>query len=409
MTELRKPLSPKGLTWLLSAVYFSGYLTRINFASIIQEVVTATGFEKSALSVIPVCLFITYALGQVVNGWLGDKLDPRSMILCGLSVSALINLVFPFVSFSLPVMCVLWGINGFVQAMLWPPIIGIMVRSMSESEYTANVVWLTMGSTAAKVVIFLLAPVVISFGGWKSVFYICSGFGLVTALLFFLKRDRICLQDAEKAAPAEQKLHLPRTAYLPLILIFLAIILHGALRDGLDTWMPSFLVDVFDFSNGEAIFSRVFLSVFMLIAIFGSKWLYRRFFKNEVACCAWLFAISTLGTLLLFLFFQTSAILVIVLMMLVSGIQGGINLMLISYVPKRFRALGGVSTITGLLDAFAYVGSAISTYGVAVIAEQKGWGFTTGTWLFISLGGMLCVLLAIRPWKHFFSTSSKDR
>ena len=82
--------------------------------------------------------------------------------------------------------------------------------------------------------------------------------------------------------------------------------------------------------------------------------------------------------------------------------------MLISYVPKRFRAYGGISTITGLLDAFAYVGSAISTYGVAALAENRGWEFTTGSWLLTSALGTLCVVIAMQPWKRFFTLSPKQ-
>lgn len=407
----RRPLSPRGVTLLLSLVYFSGYLTRVNFASIIQEVVTDTGFSKSALSVIPVCLFITYALGQIVNGRLGDKLDPRLMILCGLSISSVINLIFPFCATSLVAMCVLWGVNGFVQAMLWPPIILIMVRSMSEGEYTSNVVLLTVGSTGAKVVIFLLAPVVIALGGWRTVFYICSGFGIAVSAFFFAMRGRIAMRDSEAPAAPEavQRHPLPRAVWLPLILIFVSIILHGALRDGLDTWMPSYLVEIFSFTNSAAILSRVLLSVFGVISILISKSIYRKFFRNEVACCTYLFLASALAAVILFLFFDANAILVILLMTLVSGIQGGINLMLISYVPKRFKSYGTVSTITGLLDAFAYVGSAASTYGVAVLAERMGWSFTVGSWAVIAILGTLTCLLAVKPWKRFYEHTPEQQ
>ena len=408
---MKKSLSAKQVTWLLTLVYFTGYLTRINFASIIQSVVTETGFSKSALSAIPVCLFVAYAVGQVVNGRLGDKIQPQSLILCGLGCSSIINIVFPFCSTSIPLMCVLWGINGFVQAMLWPPIIQIMVRSMSAREYNSNVALLTIGSTGAKVAIFLLAPLVISVGGWKSVLFICSGFGIATTVAFLLLKDRIVMQPlpvSEQPAEKKQGFRLPRASVMPILFIFLAIILHGMLRDGLDTWMPSYLVEVFQFSDSSAIFSRVFLAIFGVISIMLSKRIYTRFFKNEIACALWLFGVSTLAALVLFIGFNAGAVLTIVMMMLISGIQCGINLMLISYVPKRFRHYGGISTITGLLDAFAYVGSAASTYGVAVIAENLGWRFTTGTWLGISALGLICVLVAAKPWQRFYRVHEDD-
>ncbi len=402
---MNKKLSPRSLTLLLTCVYFTGYLTRINFASIIQAVITDTGFSKAELSVIPVCLFATYAIGQIVNGRIGDRIKPRYMILCGLGCTSVINLIFPFCAGSVSAMCALWGINGFVQSMLWPPIVQIMVRAMSEEEYNANVALLTVGSTAAKVAIFLLAPVVISFAGWKTVFYICAGFGIATTALFFLLRKRISMRPLPMASTENSQrpaATLPRAAFFPLLLIFAAIILHGALRDGLDTWMPTYLVEVFQFDDSTAILCRVFLAVFAMVSILFAQTIYRRFFRNEVACCALLFAVSTVSSLLLFLFFNAGAALAIGAMMLISGIQSGINLMLISYVPKRFLPYGHISAITGLLDACSYAGSAISTYGVAILAESKGWHFTTGTWLVISALGLSCVVVAMRPWKRFY-------
>ncbi len=408
---MKNSLTAKQVTWLLTLVYFTGYLTRINFASIIQSVVSETGFSKSSLSAIPVCLFVAYAVGQVVNGRLGDKIHPQSLILCGLASSSVINILFPFCSASIPLMCVLWGINGFVQAMLWPPIIQIMVRSMSERDYNNNVALLTIGSTGAKVAIFLLAPLVISLGGWKSVLFISAGLGILTTTAFFVLRERIVLQPLPVCDVPEKKnkgFRLPPASVLPILFIFLAIILHGMLRDGLDTWMPSYLVEVFQFSDSAAIFSRVFLAVFGVISILLSKRIYNRFFKNEIACALWLFGVSTLAAFILFLGFNAGALLTVTMMMLISGIQCGINLMLISYVPKRFRHYGNISTITGLLDAFAYVGSAASTYGVAVIAETLGWRFTTGTWLAISALGLVCVLVAVKPWQCFYKTQEEQ-
>ena len=69
--EKRKPLSPSRVAILFGVVYCASYVTRINFAAVIQEVVTATGFERPQLAIIPVCLFVTYGVGQIINGYLG--------------------------------------------------------------------------------------------------------------------------------------------------------------------------------------------------------------------------------------------------------------------------------------------------------------------------------------------------
>ena len=407
---MKKALSPKSLTWLLTLVYFSGYLTRTNFQNIMVAVQTDTGYSDTLLGIVVSCLFFAYAIGQIVNGWLGDKIKPQYMIAFGLTASSLINFFFPFCTSSITVMCVLWGVNGFVQSMLWPPMISIMVRAMNEDDYTANVPLLTVGSSAAKVLIVVLAPLVLLFFNWRAIFFFCSVFALCVAGLFFFNRNRIALQSAPLVEDASKKkgFHMPTKAIFPIILIFAAIVLHGALRDSLDTWMPTYLKDVFAFDDKLAILCKVFLTSFGVIAIFLSKAIFRKFFKNEVACAVTLFLTATVFALVLFaLFGLESAPVTIVCMTMVYGIQSGINLMLISYVPKRFSAYGKISTITGLLDAFAYAGSALSMYGItSVVKSGGGWKAATLIWLSVSALGTVFVLIATKPWKRFYNDTA---
>jgi len=55
---------------------------------------------------------LSYAVGQLINGALGNKISPRYMVLMGLGVPGTILLSFPMVSNDLLAM-VLWGICGF--------------------------------------------------------------------------------------------------------------------------------------------------------------------------------------------------------------------------------------------------------------------------------------------------------
>jgi len=58
-----------------------------------------------------------------------------------------------------------------------------------------------------------------------------------------------------------------------------------------------------------------------------------------------------------------------------------------------------VSTASGVLNACTYVGSAASTYGIAVLSENMGWSFTLWIWLGIAVvAGVLC-LAAMRPFR----------
>ena len=78
-----------------------------------------------------------------------------------------------------------------------------------------------------------------------------------------------------------------------------------------------------------------------------------------------------------------------------------INVMLITFVPIRFSIFGKSSTVSGLLNSTAYVGCAISTYGIGYLAEKTGWFFTVLAWAVICVLALLFSLLSVKPWKKF--------
>ena len=150
-------LKGKPLAWVLTLIYFASYVTRINLAAVIQEIITDTGFGKSELSVVLVGLSITYGLGQIVNGILGDHIKPQNLIFMGLLLASGINFILPFIAHSVAVMAVLWAINGFAQAMMWPPIVKILVACCDDEMYGYSVVRISWGSSFGTIAFCRLA------------------------------------------------------------------------------------------------------------------------------------------------------------------------------------------------------------------------------------------------------------
>lgn len=404
---MKKMITGKRLAWLFAYVYFASYVTRINFSAVIQEVITDTGFEKSALSVIVVCMSITYGVGQIVNGWIGDHIKPQNLIFIGLITATVINTVFPFFSSSIPVMCVLWGVNGFAQAMMWPPIVKIMVNTMDEVTYGEASVIVSLGSSMGTIFIYLTAPLIITFLPWKFVLYTSAAIGLFSVILWGILKDRtydeglVKLPESDGDGTEKQKFSFPRAAIFPMVFIALAIIFQGMLRDGVTNWMPTLLSEVYEMDNSKSILSTVSLSLFSMVTFILAGAFYKKCFKNEVACAAAIFAIASASGLGLTLLFRSGAAFAIVFMTLITGANHGVNLMLIGHVPKRFRKHGNISTISGAINSCTYIGSAIATYGIARLSESFGWQVTVTILLIMALLGTLCCLIAMPKWKKF--------
>lgn len=412
MNTEKKAITGKPLAWLLTLIYFSSYITRKNFAAVLQEVITDTGFSKEVLSAVVVSMTITYGVGQIINGRLGDKFKPTNMILCGLSVATAVNLIFPFLTASVPAMAIAWGINGFAQAMMWPPIVRILVLNCDDAMYGYSVVRISWGSSFATIAIYLIAPIVIGLtGSWKGMFAISATVGLCVTLFWLFARKRVSTElpapaEAEVAPNGSQeaKFSIPKAAILPFVFIILGIIFQGMLRDGVATWMPTYLAENHGVSNEASIFSGIFPAVFSIFCFSISGTLYRKFFKNEVVCGGVVFGVAVLSALTLFLLYgRTNAAVATVCLTLVTGCMHGVNLMLITHVPKRFKKYGNISTFAGVVNACTYIGEAIFTYGLAMIATNFNWHVCIAVCLVIALLGTVCCFLAAAPWQKFYS------
>lgn len=397
----------KKITWIFAFIYFASYVTRINFAAVMVEIVNKTGHSNEAISIILVGMSISYGVGQIINGIIGDKMKPQNLILCGLIISSLINFIFPVFSYSVPIMTALWTINGFSQAMIWPPIIKILVASpLTEDEYGYAVVRITSASAICAILMYSGSPWLIKVLNWEAVFIACAVIGLSATIFWALCKEKItasaCFdnkQEEESLVPAPFK--FPKKAIFPMIFVFVTIFFQGMVRDGVTSWAPSYLEGVFEMTPEDAISWSSPLAIFSAVAIFVAGWVYKRFFKNEIACALAMYSLVLVSSLAMYLFFDAGAIVAVVCMtILVCAVQG-VNLMLITHVPKRFKRYGNISTISGLINAFVYLGSAIASYGVAALVALNGWKFTVLILCIIIAVGMSCCFIASKGWKKF--------
>ena len=124
----------KALALLFTVTYMASYITRINFGAIISEIEVDTNIARTLLSMSVTGGFITYGIGQIISGICGDYFSPKKLVSLGLLVSVMMNLLM-MVSSHPYFMLLVWCVNGFAQAFMWPPIVKIMVEVFSEEYY----------------------------------------------------------------------------------------------------------------------------------------------------------------------------------------------------------------------------------------------------------------------------------
>ena len=134
MNKLTETKNVTRITYLFMLTYMVSYITRINYGAIISEMVEATSISKSALSLALTGSFATYGAGQIISGICGDKFHPKKLVSYGLIATSLMNIIIPFCQ-SPTQMLIIWSINGFAQAFMWPPMVKLMSDLFSPEDY----------------------------------------------------------------------------------------------------------------------------------------------------------------------------------------------------------------------------------------------------------------------------------
>ena len=395
------------LTALCTAAYFTSYLSRLNLAVVMVELIRC-GFapRETAALALTLCA-MTYGAGQLLSGWLGERIRPQNIILLGFFITSAVNLsvaALPTATLLAP----LWALNGFAQACMWPPIVAILSHHMSGAAYSRACVWVNWGSAFGTVFLYLFAPVLLHFGSFRTVFAMSGAAALVMAILWKSLYARyfggeVFLRCAPKSESGESR-PLPRLL-LPLLL---AIVLQGALRDGVTNWMPTFVFESFVLDSSSAILSDILLPIFQIPCTKLAAVLYQRCGENEAKAAALLFAAGTVTAALLSCAAGKNVLLTAVLMALLVGCMHGINFVLISLAPSRFRGYGRVSLVAGILNCSSYCGSALSTYGIAALSRVLPWQGTSLVWAGLAAIGAT-VSLALAPrWSTFRAEKTFD-
>ena len=379
-------------------VYFVSYLTRINLGAVMVDMVDSGFASKAAVALALSVCSVTYGVGQIVNGYLCDRTKPQHVILVGLILTAAMNLGV-FLLQDAKYLVALWAVNGLGQSCMWPPLVAILASHFEMEDYDRACVWVCWGSALGTIAVYLLSPWIIERWNYRWVFF-CSGclaigMSLIWALVYgraYAGPGRGVSGKKEEAAASAPKQHVTGSVLLAMGTVMLAIVMQGMLRDGVTNWMPTLVSETLEIAPSAAIFSGVLLPIFQMLCTKTASWLHRHWIRNERVCAAAVFLIGSVTALLLALAVGRNAVGSVVLVALLVGCMHGVNYLLLCLTPAHFFRYGRVGLISGVLNASTYIGSAVSTYGIAVFSERFGWRSTIVLWAAIALAGaLLCV------------------
>ena len=397
------------------ASYAVSYIGRMNYSAALPGMLAEGALSKKQGGVISAAYFASYGAGQLLNGFLADRGNPKIQVSAGLAGSALFNLLMYFTD-SASLMPVIWGLNGYAQSLIWAPAF-LMVSRYTGSRYRAEaLLLLNTAPSVGTMLAYGFSWLVLRLGNWR-VLFLCAALALVLILGVWLlgcgavfRAPAAPWEAAGDGASGNGKGRRPEAFKrwgLPAVsaaaLLILPSMAGGMLKDGVTSWFPAYMAEEFAMPAEAAMrYSLLLPLVNMFGAAVGCR-LVRRV-QNEAASAGLLFFCAALCAGLLSLAGKRSPAASAFLFALITAAMMGASVILTSEVPSRFAGLGIAASVSGFFNACGYAGTAVSTYGIAWIAGDCGWGAARGMWIAAAVLAMGFAAAAVLPWNRFLKS-----
>lgn len=387
--------------WLTYAGY---YLGRVNLSVALPAMQAEFHWSKTAAGSIGTALFWAYAMGQLINGYLGERLSARRLVAFGLIASAALNLCFSTTSW-LGAFVVIWMLNGLAQATGWAPIMKTLSHWFDPTRRARLIAFFTPCYVAGYAASWALGGWLVATLNWRASFYIPALLMLGVATGWYaLVRDappssqpnppsiqgRISLKDA-LAVIGDVARH-PRLRWALGVSV-----LSSMVKDGLTLWAPTYLVEQHGLSVDRAAFAGLVIPIAGVAGIVLAAWMLHHFSKGREAPLVALLAFG----ILLALGTQVAspraglAIAIPLLGLAALGAQG-INALLTTSLPLSMASQGQVASTSGVLDFACYVGSGLSAVLGGALQDHYGWGGLFVGWAIIMGGATLLAAYGAR-------------
>lgn len=390
----------RGLNWaFIGLLYTSFYLCRYNFSIANGAISKEFGYNKADIGAIITTALLAYALGQIVNGLLADRLGGKTAMLIGAAGTVIMNILFGFASFwgLLWLFVTIRGIDGYCQAFGAPGMVKINAAWFGPRERGRFAGIFGFMINLGRLGIALFGPAFLAgfiFLGlwqipplhWRWLFWIPAAVTTLVAccVAIFVKNTP---EEAgypspvpEETAGGDVRAKVSVVLYTilsnPVIwIVAAAYACTGAVRQSVDQWFPRFMQDVHHTSLDSAQFKWLAIGI-PIIASVGSLvsgYVSDTIFQGRRApVAAGLYFIETAVILLAAQFHSANA--AVVFLILISFTANSTHSILGTAAAMDIGGPKMAGFASGVIDSFQYFGGSLAGYFLGMLLD-KSWNY----------------------------------
>lgn len=385
MTKSKKAVV---IGFLCVLTYVVTYYLRNMLSVFTPDLLLNKTFTESRIALLSSTYMVFYALGQLLNGFLGDVLAPKKMIFAGIFTAGASVIIFPFVSIGAAQIS-LFALLGFGLSMVRGPLMKIITENTDADSARRICVFFSAASFAGPMIAGIFAILF----DFKLAFIIAGAMALATVCVsvFFIfsleKKNEISYKHTEKIN-FSSVIEVFKIDKFFFYLTIACLVEIGTAS--ISFWIPTYLTAHLEFSTDISNTIFTLISIFRACMPFVALAVFNATGQKDIGMMRIAFSIS--ATLFIVNIFIANSILnVFVLILALMAISCCSALLWSIYIPGLGKT-GRVSSVNGVIDCTGYIAAALANLVFGNLITGIGWNGILLLWSSIGIIGVLTTL-----------------
>ena len=365
------------------ATYLASYVTRNILSVSTPEMIKEAFFTKEYTGLLSSICFIFYAVVQLINGFIGDRVHPKYMIIMGLGISSVSTFVIPIFDNRI-LHFTAFALIGFGLSMLRGPLMKVISENTAATHARMICTLFSMAGFAGP----LIASILSIFFKWRAVFTATGVISVIITVLAVAAITTLEKRGEIKFVPKYDKgiAGILNVFKLEDFIFYMLISSIGEIAGSSITfWIPTYTTEHLGFSNDAASTIYSVVSFSTLFTPFITLLIYEKLIRNGIKLALVMYVISAVFFIAVRF---TAAPVLNVSMLIIAKVAAAAASSIVwsAYIPGLARS-GKVSSANGVIDAAGYAMASLANVLFSTFVGRLGWGGIVNMWYIIMLIG----------------------
>lgn len=371
------------------ATYLANYYLRNILSVLTPQLLETNLFTVEHIGLLSSIYMFFYAAGQLANGFLGDLISPKKMVVAGVLVASTASILFPFLGIKvLQILC--FSVFGMALSMVRGPMMKIISENTEPNHARTICVFFSFASFSGPLIASLFAMI----NQWDFAFVVSGlvaiivGIAAYTVLTIMEKKEQIHYRSSkgEGISSVISVFKIEKFAFYMFIASLVEI--SGA---SISFWIPTFLNSNLLFSKNMSNIIFTIISLLRSFMPFVTLAIFRATNEKDITIMRVTFFISAILFAGL-LFAPNKWFSLIFLLLALMSMSCSSALLWSIYIPGLGKT-GKVSSVNGILDSTGYVAAAMSNILFSQMMIRVGWNGVFILWSALGVAGVTATIL----------------